>query len=72
MNSKEKQFRPRWNTEFHSLITRIRKFPKHIQKHCLELAVRSATSGNEITFDENKKGATIETKNRRELKILTI
>ena len=68
MNSKEKQFRPRWNTEFHSLITRIRKFPKHIQKHCLELAVRSATSGNEITFDENKKGATIETKKSSRIK----
>tara|TARA_R110000751_G_scaffold74041_1_gene149840 strand:- start:2253 stop:3497 length:1245 start_codon:yes stop_codon:yes gene_type:complete len=68
VNSKEKQFRPRWNTEFHSLITRIRKFPKHIQKHCLELAVRSATSGNEITFDENKKGATIETKKSSRIK----
>ena len=68
MSLKEKQFRPHWNKEFQSLIIKIRNFPKHIQKHCLELAVRSATSGNEITFDENKKGATIETKKSSRIK----
>ena len=61
MPSKHKQFRPHWTIELQSLITQLRKFPKHIQKHCLDLAIRSATSGNEIIFDENKKGATIET-----------
>ena len=60
MALKEKQFRPHWNKDLQSLITQLRKFPKHIQKHCLELAVRSANSGNEIKFEENKSGATIE------------
>ena len=61
MRTKHKQFRPHWTTDLQSLITQLRQFPKHIQKHCLDLAVRSANSGNEIVFDENKKGATIET-----------
>tara|TARA_R110002049_G_scaffold290660_2_gene474236 strand:+ start:1890 stop:3134 length:1245 start_codon:yes stop_codon:yes gene_type:complete len=61
LRTKHKQFRPHWTTDLQSLITQLRQFPKHIQKHCLDLAVRSANSGNEIVFDENKKGATIET-----------
>lgn len=68
MRPTHKQFRPHWTTDLQSLITQLRKFPKHIQKHCLDLAVRSANSGNEIVFDENKKGATVETKRSSRIK----
>ena len=68
MREKHKQFRPHWTTDLQSLITQLRQFPKHIQKHCLDLAVRSANSGNEIVFDENKKGATVETKRSSRIK----
>ena len=61
MAIKREQFRPRWNVDLQSAITHLRKFPKHIQKHCLELAIQSASSGHDIKFNENKKGATIET-----------
>ena len=59
MTKFKKQFRPHWENEFQSLISQLRSFPKHIQKHCLELAINSASSGNEIVFDEKKSGATV-------------
>ena len=59
MTKYKKQFRPHWENDLQPLITSLRSFPKHIQKHCLSLAIKSATTGNDITFDENKKGATV-------------
>ena len=59
MTKHKKSFRPRWENEFQSLISQLRSFPKHIQKHCLKLAIDSASSGNEIVFDNKKSGATL-------------
>ena len=70
MTKYKTQFRPHWENEFQSLISQLRSFPKHVQKHCLELAVNSASSGNEIVFDEKKSGATLTSKKSSRIKTI--
>ena len=70
MKKQYKQFRPHWEESLQPLITQLRQHPKHIQKHYLELILKSANSGNEITLDKNKQGATLTSKRSSRIKTI--